>query len=123
LLVLRATIGGALLWQATAYWRGESPASIAMGVSSLIAAALLISGLGTPVVAMALVLRGFAIALRWLPTSAPPAIQGPITAAFGLAIMAAIALLGPGSFSIDARIFGRRRIIIPLHNATDLSGK
>ena len=29
------------------------------------------------------------------------------------AISAALALLGPGAFSLDARLFGRREIIIP----------
>jgi hypothetical protein len=38
---------------------------------------------------------------------------GPL-AAFNLAaISAALVLLGPGAFSIDARLFGRREIIIP----------
>ena len=36
------------------------------------------------------------------------------SAAFTLAaISAALVLLGPGAFSIDARLFGRREIIIP----------
>ena len=35
-------------------------------------------------------------------------------AAFNLAAMsAALVLLGPGAFSVDARLFGRREIIIP----------
>jgi uncharacterized membrane protein YphA (DoxX/SURF4 family) len=35
-------------------------------------------------------------------------------AAFNLAAMsAALVLLGPGAFSLDARLFGRRKIIIP----------
>jgi len=28
-------------------------------------------------------------------------------------LAAAIALLGPGAFSLDARLFGRREIVIP----------
>jgi hypothetical protein len=44
-------------------------------------------------------------------------------AAFNLAAMsAALVLLGPGAFSLDARLFGRREIIIPegrVHLADD----
>jgi hypothetical protein len=32
---------------------------------------------------------------------------------YGTVLAAAIALLGPGAFSVDARLFGRREIIIP----------
>jgi len=37
-------------------------------------------------------------------------------AAFGMIVTAvAIALLGPGAFSLDGRLFGRREIVIPPH--------
>jgi hypothetical protein len=38
---------------------------------------------------------------------------GALTAFNLAAISAALALLGPGAFSLDARLFGRREIIIP----------
>lgn len=34
----------------------------------------------------------------------------------GSAVVASLALLGPGAFSVDARLFGRREIIIPRRN-------
>jgi len=43
-----------------------------------------------------------------------------ITAAVvGLAAAAALGLVGPGAFSIDARRFGRREIFIPSSDASD----
>ena len=38
---------------------------------------------------------------------------GALTAFNLAAISAALVLLGPGAFSLDARLFGRREIIIP----------
>ena len=34
--------------------------------------------------------------------------------AFFIVMATAIVLLGPGAFSLDARLFGRREIVIPL---------
>ena len=115
LLLLRSTAGGVLLWQASCYWRAGDTESLAMGAGSALAGVLLIAGLFTPVVAVGIVLRGVAIKAGWLPNSVPPVLQTAITTAFAFAIMASLALLGPGALSIDARLFGRRRIIIPPH--------
>lgn len=40
-------------------------------------------------------------------------------ATVGLAAAAGLALLGPGAFSIDARLFGRREIFIPAQDTSD----
>jgi hypothetical protein len=40
-------------------------------------------------------------------------------AMLGLAAAAALALLGPGAFSIDCRLFGRREIFIPARDRSD----
>jgi hypothetical protein len=40
-------------------------------------------------------------------------------AAVGLAVSAGLFLLGPGAFSIDARLFGRREIFIPANDASE----
>ena len=41
------------------------------------------------------------------------------TAIIRLAASSALALLGPGAFSIDARLVGRRQIFIPAKDHTD----
>ena len=46
------------------------------------------------------------IALRFVHAD-----QDPLQLAFSLAIIAALFLIGPGAFSVDSRLFGRRLII------------
>jgi len=48
-----------------------------------------------------------------LPASATPFFDSRTEIAFATTILLAIVILGPGAFSIDARLFGRREIIIP----------
>jgi uncharacterized membrane protein YphA (DoxX/SURF4 family) len=53
------------------------------------------------------------ISLVQLPSGQTPTL-GMSIAHLNLAIIClAVALLGPGAFSLDARLFGRREIIIP----------
>jgi hypothetical protein len=42
-----------------------------------------------------------------------------VAAVIGLAAAAGLALLGPGAFSIDARLFGRREIFIPAKDGSE----
>ena len=66
----------------------------------------LLIGFLTPVVAI--IIAGGAI------VTAIAALSLPTLSLMGVVILAAaIALLGPGAFSVDARLFGRREILIP----------
>ena len=67
----------------------------------LLSAGLLLVGFITPVVAVVVGLFDLALALS---------IQDGVEL---LVLTAVIALLGPGAFSIDARLFGRREVFIP----------
>ena len=42
-----------------------------------------------------------------------------VAAVFGIAAAAGLGLLGPGAFSIDARLFGRREIFIPAKDGSE----
>jgi uncharacterized membrane protein YphA (DoxX/SURF4 family) len=61
-----------------------------------------------------------AATVGYLMTGVSPSLMAKVNnhisalAAFNLAVIsAALVLLGPGAFSLDARLFGRREIIIP----------
>ena len=64
--------------------------------------------------AIALVLAGCVLAGFLTPLAAIGAAAVSLfgSAPYAFAIAAALALLGPGAFSVDARLFGRREIVI-----------
>jgi uncharacterized membrane protein YphA (DoxX/SURF4 family) len=62
------------------------------------------------------VLTGIAIlgsAISLLPAPAGNLFEGRLVSFETIVLATAIALLGPGAFSVDARLFGRREIVIP----------
>jgi uncharacterized membrane protein YphA (DoxX/SURF4 family) len=67
----------------------------------------------TPIAAALVGLAGIGLALSIIPASTPQLWNSEIAAIFGMTILLAIIGLGPGAFSVDARVFGRREIIIP----------
>jgi uncharacterized membrane protein YphA (DoxX/SURF4 family) len=116
LLLLRAAIGVIAISEGVFTLALNSYAAAAVtggGLALLIGCALMI-GLFTPIVS-SLVALG-AVCLSFSTTLAVPAIE-PLYGkplAFLVAVVAmAVALLGPGALSIDARLFGRREIFIP----------
>lgn len=62
---------------------------------------------------------GLSITLFWFPTPSTGLFLEGIAALLIVTDAVAIACLGPGAFSVDARLFGRREILIPreLHRA------
>jgi hypothetical protein len=48
-----------------------------------------------------------------LPPPTPNLFDARLSAILAAIMAAAIVFLGPGAFSLDARMFGRREIIIP----------
>ena len=83
------------------------------GTVLIVIGALLLIGFLTPVASVSAFLGSVAIALSSFSTTDLTKHIGPL-AAFNLAAIAlSLVLLGPGAFSLDARLFGRREIIIP----------
>jgi TQO small subunit DoxD len=116
LLILRAAVGTIATVQGTLYLSGSSErTALVMLIGLLLAASgiFLVIGLLTPVASLLVALCALGIALPWLPATTV-AVISPRLMAFGVIITSvAIALLGPGAFSVDGYLFGRREIVIP----------
>ena len=84
-------------------------AAWALAILAFAGGAFLLAGLMTPLVALLVAAGGIGIAV--LPGDT---LFDSYLAIINLIVLSvAIALLGPGAFSLDARMFGRREITIP----------
>jgi putative oxidoreductase len=103
LLLLRAAAGGVLIAHALMHIRAvPTITSAAVDVFSIAAAALLLAGLWTPVAGS--LIAGAGVWIGWSSGAEPS------TSLLLTAIGAALMMLGPGAWSVDARLYGWRRI-------------
>jgi hypothetical protein len=100
LLILRLAVAAALISGARL---SPGPMTEVFLALSRIAAVLIVVGWYTPLAAASAVL----ISLCTLWVCREPGIN-----ALMIAILAAIALLGAGAYSVDARLYGRRRLVV-----------
>jgi len=115
LLLLRVVFGMAVFTQGAFYLGGpnSTAATWSAGLLAIAAGVLLIMGFMTPIAGALVGLAGLGLAFSLLPLPVPNLWNSELVVIFGLAILLAIVGLGPGAFSVDARVFGRREIIIP----------
>jgi uncharacterized membrane protein YphA (DoxX/SURF4 family) len=83
------------------------------GLVALVGGTLLVVGFLTPVVGLLLGLAAPGIGLSLLPRCPTSLFETSLPTALTATMLIAIVLLGPGAFSVDCRVFGRREIIIP----------
>jgi uncharacterized membrane protein YphA (DoxX/SURF4 family) len=106
LLLLRGCIALILIDQCLAYIRSGSLDLLAWLVVTfvIVSATCLLVGVLTPIVAIFVGVSAIAFMISPLPFNH--------TVVDVIILATALALLGPGAFSIDARLFGRREILI-----------
>ena len=115
MLLLRWVPCAALLFQGGFYLDKSEPLAPAwaVGFVALISGGMLLVGFFTPIAAVLAALWVLSAGAFPLPASAPNLFAERFSTILSVTILIAVTLLGPGSFSVDARRFGRRKIIIP----------
>lgn len=91
----------------------QTPASLVCGLLTLTAGFLVLAGYLTPIAVTVTVLYAAGVALSILPSPMPNLFDSKLAVIFGLTMLFSLIGIGPGAFSVDARVFGRREIIIP----------
>jgi uncharacterized membrane protein YphA (DoxX/SURF4 family) len=87
--------------------------SLSLSVIFAVSGVLVVIGLFTPFSATAIALGTAYRALTHSSTPPSVLLQSPFFAGILIVLGISVTLLGPGLFSMDFRLFGRREIIIP----------
>jgi uncharacterized membrane protein YphA (DoxX/SURF4 family) len=74
---------------------------------------LLVVGFLTKVAGAMVCVYAVSMAFSWLPVPAANLLDSRLPIGLVMSVACAIVFLGPGAFSVDARLFGRREIVIP----------
>lgn len=115
LLILRLLVGLAFVTQGSLYFHSDAPRNLptlALSLAGLLIGAFLAAGFLTPLAASVAGIFDFMLFARWLQLPSGSLFDGRMAAAEIAIVAVAIALLGPGAFSVDSRLFGRREIVI-----------
>ena len=124
LLLLRLAVVVTVLAQCVAYavdWRHLGLVTAAVGVLAIASSVSLLIGYLTPFSAVLVALTSLGAAISWFPAPNPNLFDTKLATALATVIAVAIVCLGPGAFSLDARLFGRREITIPTSSPSSQS--
>jgi uncharacterized membrane protein YphA (DoxX/SURF4 family) len=114
LLLFRAVLSATLLFETrSCLSAGWGAPTALVGLAALALAALLLVGFLTPVAGLMAGLGAAFVALSGGAVPVPVILDSRQSAVFAATMLLGIVVLGPGAFSVDARLFGRREIIIP----------
>jgi uncharacterized membrane protein YphA (DoxX/SURF4 family) len=116
LLLLRLALGAVLGAQGVIYLMSRHDLGglgWTVGLLALGSGVFLLVGYGTPFASVLAAIIAAGSALSWFRAPSLDLFDSKLASSLVAAIAVAIACLGAGAFSIDARLFGPREIIIP----------
>jgi uncharacterized membrane protein YphA (DoxX/SURF4 family) len=116
LLLLRAATGAGFLAQGIAYFADKhdlGAMSSAVAVFMVLVGASLLIGSLSRCAAVVAATTSLLSVFPWFPGPRVGLFETPITTMLAAVVATALVCLGPGAFSVDARLFGRREVIIP----------
>jgi len=116
LLLLRTAAGVGVVIQGIGYFGGKpDPGAFMITVAALmvVIGALILLGCMTKFAAMAALLASVLTMFPWFPGPHLGLFESRMSATLAAVIAAATVCLGAGAYSVDARLFGRREVIIP----------
>jgi len=116
LVLLRLVCGVLLAAQGAVYllvWSNLRLATSAFSLLAVISGVLLVIGCWTRTAALVAAVLCASGVFSWLPVPGLAVLTAKLPGLLLAAIAAAVFCLGPGAFSLDALIFGRREVVIP----------
>jgi len=127
LLLLRVAAGAVLIVEGIAYSVGNKgdPGFLGWMVLVVVAAVglLLLIGFLTRYVALGAAVVAVVAGFSWFARTNAESIATPMTSALSAVIAVSVICLGPGVWSLDARLFGRREIVIPPSSSTNQAAR
>jgi uncharacterized membrane protein YphA (DoxX/SURF4 family) len=115
LFLLRVLVGASAIVNGFADLAGGAPISFLSwpaGMITMLAGASLHAGFLTTVFAAVIAVDVTAVTFSGLQSSSSHGLAGLPSAIALLVLAIVVALLGPGAYSVDARLFGMREIVI-----------
>lgn len=115
--MLRAMVGLIIIAQGLPYlidWSVPRTVTLVAGTLAVTSGVCLIFGFLTPIAVVLVVIGSLGLAFSNFAVSEFALFESGLVIVNVMVISIAIALLGPGAFSLDARMFGRREISIPI---------
>ena len=122
LLLLRSAVGATVIVQGLIVLSARDlPQETLTAAVLILLGTMLAVGVLTPFAGFVTALVSVLGRSPWLAFSSSTSFDEWIGRLFFLIVSLAIALLGPGAFSLDAYLFGRREIVIPRQSHADRS--